>query len=299
MSESAPDNDWLPALIVAARATDGQPPFSDQSLVDLRTGVRRLVSIDSLAAAIVAPGEAEFVVHPDARGRGHGTTLLETLLSNSPGELLIWAHGDHPAARALAASHGLVPVRELLHFGAQVAGAEGSSTVGRVADTDSSATVGRVADTEGARVSRPLRLTIFRPGIDEAEWVALNALIFAAHPEQGSVTADDLAQLETESWFSPDDFLVVRDREVMVGYCWLKVEQDRGEFYVVGVHPDLQGSGWGGRLFDAGLARMAEQGIRSAHLYVEGDNEAALRLYRARGFEQDSIDVQYRAAAAR
>jgi mycothiol synthase len=113
-STTAPE--WLTALIARAREADGQPPFSDQSLIDLRTGARELVAIDENAAALLSPGEAEFVVDPAARGRGLGTALLEGLLKGSPGELLIWAHGDHPAARALAKSHSLEAVRELLHL---------------------------------------------------------------------------------------------------------------------------------------------------------------------------------------
>jgi mycothiol synthase len=59
------------------------------------------------------------------------------------------------------------------------------------------------------------------------------------------------------------------------------------------VHPSRHGQGLGGLLLEAGLARLREQGIHLVHLYVEGDNEAALGLYRSRGFEQDSIDIQY------
>jgi len=250
---------------------DGAPPFSDQSLVDYRSGVRELVAIGEDAVAIAAPAEAEFVVSPDARGGGLGTRLLETLLAG--GAALFWAHGDSPAARALAASHGLKPVRELLHL------------VGTVYDKQPS---GRVAVDVGGGV-----IETFVPNKDEDEWVALNARTFAHHPEQGSVTRADLEQLETESWFSADNFLVLRRDGAMIGYCWLKVEGGRGEFYVVGVDPDFHGEKLGSLLFDAGLARLAELGIRDAHLYVEGDNEPALRLYRARGFAQDSIDIQY------
>jgi mycothiol synthase len=254
--------DWVTRLIADAMATDGAPPFSDQSLVDYRMADRELVAIDELAVALVSPKDAEFVVAPDARGRGLGTRLLETLLAG--GSTLFWAHGDAPAARALAASHGLKPERELLHF----AGSVPEPVEGPRADT-------------------------FVVGKDEDEWVALNARTFAHHPEQGSVTRADLEQLETESWFSADNFLVLRRDGVMIGYCWLKVEGDRGEFYVVGVSPDHQGEHLGSLLFDAGLARLAELGLHNAHLYVEGDNAAALRLYRSRGFTQDSIDIQY------
>jgi mycothiol synthase len=295
---SAPD--WVGALVTSARAADGAPPFSDQALVDYRTGARELVAIDESAAALVTvPGpvegqlegqaearpeeqseasrEAEFVVHPDARGRGIGTRLLETLLGSTPDRMLFWAHGDHPAARALAASHGLNPIRELLHL------------------------TGPVPDRE---VPGLAAITAFRVGVDEDEWVALNHRTFAHHAEQGSVTRADLEQLESEAWFRADDFLILRDEAAgdgaaMIGYCWVKIEPDAqengdaGEIYVLGVSPDRQGEKLGGRLLEAGLARMRERGIHNADLYVEGDNASALSLYRSRGFTQDSIDIQY------
>ena len=63
---------------------------------------------------------------------------------------------------------------------------------------------------------------------------------------------------------------------------------------MVGVDPDYQGQGWGRRLVEAGMARLASRGIREADLYVEADNAPALRLYREFGFREDSIDIQYR-----
>jgi mycothiol synthase len=250
-------------------------------MVDYRTGIRELVAIGTDAAAIAAATEAEFVVDPDARGRGLGTQLLELLLARGTG--LFWAHGDAPAARALAASHGLEPVRELLHL------------VGTVPEPDP------VPESSPVPESRPVPELVegperFRVGTDEDEWVALNAIIFADHPEQGSVTKADLEQLETESWFSAANFLVLRRDGRMIGYCWLKVEAGRGEFYVVGVDPERHREHLGSLLFDAGLARLRELGISDAHLYVEGDNMGGLHLYRSRGFTQDAIDIQYRAA---
>ena len=265
--------DWVVRLVTQAKAADGAPPFSDQSLVDYRMGARELVAMGEDAAGLMSTIEAEFVVAPHARGRGVGTQLLETLTAR--GATLFWAHGDAPAARALAASHGLQAVRELLHF------------VGSVSTRPAQAT-----DHRGERVGT------FVPGKDEVEWVALNAKTFAHHPEQGLVTVADLEQLEAEPWFSADNFLVLRRDARMIGYCWLKAEDDRGEFYVVGVDPDHHGEKLGSLLFDAGLSRLRELGIRSAHLYVEGDNIEALRLYRSRGFTQASIDIQYSAAVS-
>ena len=80
--------DWVVRLIAEAKAADGAPPFSDQSLVDYRSGARELVAVEEDAAALisVAPPpekrQAEFVVAPDARGHGLGTRLLETLVAD-------------------------------------------------------------------------------------------------------------------------------------------------------------------------------------------------------------------------
>ena len=274
----------LAELIRRAHDADGQPPFSDGSLVALNRDERRLVWLHGVAAAIVSDTEAEFVVDPDARLRGHGRAMLHELLVTASGDLFIWAHGDHPAARALARKHGMPAVRELLQLRAAVgvgAGAGGAVSTG---------------STHG-----------FRVGVDEDAWVELNARAFAGHPEQGAVTRDDLNVLMAEPWFDADDFLLMWDGEKLVGYCWLKIDGGEvstgstsgergsvGEFYVVGVAPERQGEGLGRRLVEAGLAHLAERGIREASLYVEADNTPALRLYRSFGFANHSIDIQYR-----
>lgn len=268
--------DWLDVLVQRATRADGQPPFSDGSLVELATGGRELLVIGDVAAALLGDGEAEFVVDPDARRHGHGTQLLDELLSRSP-QLRVWVHGDHKAARALAASHGLVAVRELLQLRATVP--EPSAVAEPVEGAD--------ASTSSAIVSA------FRPGTDETAWLDLNARAFASHPEQGRVTRAELDVLMAKPWFDADDFLLVRDGDTLVGYCWLKVEHGIGEFYVVGVSPDRQGEGLGRRLVEAGLGRLAERGIRISSLYVEADNDAAVRLYRSFGFDDHSIDIQY------
>jgi mycothiol synthase len=252
----------LSALITRALATDGNPPFSDGALVELAHGQRELIWLEGEAAALATATSAEFVVDPDARRHGLGGRMLELLLTR--GDELFWAHGDHPGARALARTHGLDPVRTLLHLEATVPGETPRVTVDHLTEDD--------AD----------------------EWLALNARAFAEHPEQGAMSRADLDTLVAEGWFDPEDFLLLREGARLIGYNWLKVEADEGEFYVVGVDPDRQGAGWGRRLVEAGFARLAERGIPRAHLYVEGDNAPALRLYRNYGFAERGVDVQYK-----
>lgn len=276
-SPSVPD--WVAGLADHATRIDGAPPFSDQSLIDLGAGHRELIALGTDAAAIITPdaAEAEFVVDPDARRRGLGEQLLTTLLERSGGTLRVWAHGDHPAARILAARHGLAPVRTLLQLRAEVR----PKTVSEAASA----------------ATRPGRVAAFRPRIDDAAWLAVNAAAFAAHPEQGKLTQRDLDAREAEDWFETGDFLLLWDGDELIGFCWLKVDGGIGEFYAVGIAPDRQGEGLGRVLVEAGFARLAARGIRTSNLYVEADNEPALRLYRSFGFADYTVDVQYASSA--
>jgi mycothiol synthase len=285
--------DFLPALIASAAAEDGQPPFSDQSLVDRRTGARRLITVaESMGAALVttAPGEieAELVVHPDARGRGFGERLLREVMAGAHGTLLVWAHGDHPAARALAKRYGFEPVRELLQLRASVDPHPSATPLPELVE-------GR-ASTSSASGTRPSSGVVraFRPGVDDAAWLDLNAQAFADHAEQGKLAQTDLDARLAEEWFNADDFLLLWDDDQLIGFCWLKVDGALGEFYAVGVSPQRQGEGIGRMLVEAGLHRLVERGIRTSNLYVEADNEAAVRLYRSYGFTNHTVDVQYR-----
>jgi mycothiol synthase len=261
----------------------GEPkPFSDQTLVDVRAGRAHVVG-DERAVAVVRDGELELVVAREERGRGLGTALVAQVLGSDGGAApvagtaprLAWAHGDHPAARALAAHVGWTAVRTLLQL---------REPLPEVAPD--------VAVPDG------YTLTAFRAGDagDEADWLALNAAAFAHHPEQGRMTLEDLRARQHETWFSGDDLLLLRDGAgTLAGSCWLKVEDGVGEFYAVAVRPDLQGRRLGGVLMRAGTARLTGRGLDTAALYVEGDNEPALALYRRSGFTQHAIDVQYAA----
>jgi mycothiol synthase len=270
------DHSFVRALAAEAQGADGAPPFSDQALVDLDARAATLVG-DETAAAILRPGEAELVVSPSQRRQGRGRSLLAQVVDQTSGDLAVWAHGDHPGARRLADEFGFAAVRRLLQQRAPVP---------RPADT--------AQEPTGCRLPADTAVSAFRPGVDDADWLDLNARAFASHPEQGSMRQADLDARMAEEWFDAGDLLMLRQGDELVAFCWLKiVEGEPGEFYAVAVSPEHQGQHLGGAAVDAGFARLAERGVTEAALYVEGDNEAALRLYAARGFTDHAIDVQY------
>ncbi|WP_348788557.1 mycothiol synthase [Leifsonia sp. NPDC080035] len=274
------DRDAYFAVVDAAADADGAAAFDEQTRLDLAAGRRapwaaRDASGAMRAVAVLGGGALDLVVAPDARGRGVGRQTLSALLEEVPrGALTAWSHGDHPGAHRLAARFGFTAARSLLGMRLMLDGAAHPA-----------------APPHGFSLDR------FRPGRDDAEWVGLNQRTFASHPEQGRMTAADLHDRMAEPWFDAGDFLVLRDPDGrMVGYDWLKVGGDdqAGEIYVLGVDPGLSGRGLGRVLLMAGLARLGERGCREAALYVEGDNDAALWLYRSAGFAVSSTDVQYR-----
>lgn len=136
----------------------------------------------------------------------------------------------------------------------------------------------------------------FEPGRDDAAWLAVNRAAFAHHPEQGSLTQQDLDDRKAEPWFDPKGFfLAERDGEI-VGFHWTKVhaEERIGEVYVVGVLPEAQGGGLGKALTSIGLHHLAAETLPTAMLYVDTDNTAAVTVYERMGFTTHEVDLMYR-----
>jgi len=288
------------ALADDVAAHDGVAALSEQTLLDLRTPVREVrhllirppgepgaAGADAVAgyAQIDADGSsAELAVHPAYRCHGLGRALLDEVRTLAAG-VAVWAHGDLPAARSLAAAAGMGKVRELLQMAADLPAA--------------GVTTSTAPSDHGLP---PEQVRTFRPGKDEDAWVRLNARAFADHPEQGRMTVDDLRARQSEDWFDPSLLWLVSDEtggaaaDELAASMWVKVlpGESSGEIYALGVDPSAQGRGLGGGLTSLALAELTARGLDRATLYVEGDNTAALRTYEKKGFVCVGTDVQYR-----
>ena len=282
-------------LATAATEADGVAPFSEQTLLALRnpSDFPDVVHLFSRSpegivgyAQLVFSGpnaSGEVVIHPTARGRGLGRRLVESALRSADdagAHLAIWAHGEHPAARALATSLGLERSRVLFKMC-------------RSLDVPLPPT----------RLPDGVRLRSFVVGADDAAWLQVNARAFATHPEQGKWTQQDLELRQREPWFDAAGFLLAvpaDDPSRLLGYHWTKRELaadgtpgPEGEVYVVGVDPDAQGLRLGTALTIAGLEYLAGAGAKESTLYVDESNPRAVALYSGLGFEVCATDVMY------
>lgn len=291
------------SLAEAAEAADGVAPLPEQVLLHLKHSgeaataadawhfvARRLSGAQGSELVGYAfldksnPDEgptAEVVVAPDARRQGVGGALLDALrmkVRRDDKPVRVWAHGGLPAAAALAEKRGLKKVRELWVMARPLA------------------EVPQPEPAEG------IRIAAFRPGVDDEAWVAVNARAFAHHPEQGSMTVQDLRERMAEPWFDPEGFFLAWRGPELAGYHWTKVHDHSaygdgpvGEVYVLGLDPAEQGRGLGRTLTEVGLRHLHDRGLSDVILYVEADNAAAVAVYTKLGFTRRSADVMYQA----
>lgn len=284
------------SIAAAAATVDGVAPLSEQPLLRLDDAtdaeVVHLIARDDDGVVgyaqldLGAPDDvsSELVVAPSARRRGIGTALLARLDASvePPRHLAVWAHGDLPAARALATQADLPVVRELWQMRLDLTG----RPTGEAA---------RAAPALPAGV----QVRAFVPARDEEPWLRLNARAFAHHPEQGRMTRADLDAREHESWFDPAGLLLAERDGRLLAAVWTKVhasdgaKQAVGELYVVGVDPDAQGLGLGTALTALALDHLTDSGLRTAILYTEADNTPAVRTYARAGFTRSAVDVMF------
>jgi mycothiol synthase len=291
-------------LVEAVTEADGVRPLSEHVMLHLRYGgdpdARHLLARDSRGhpgtlvgyahidvTDAVEGSAAELAVSPEARGHGIASAMVERLVAETPdGRLRLWAHGQHPAAAALARRLGFRRERVLWQMRRSL-----------------------FAPLPAPALPEGISLRPFVPGQDEQAWTEVNNRAFADHPDQGRWGIEEVRTREREPWFDPAGFLLAEresDRSI-VGFHWTKVHgggregagdgraghmhEPIGEVYVVGVDPSARGLGLGRALTLAGLRHLRSRGLAQAMLYVDESNTTAIRVYDRLGFTRWDTDV--------
>jgi len=287
-------------LVDEVTEADGVRPLSEHVMLHLRYGgdtpARNLLGwLDSDNRRALAGyahldvtdpvdgASAELAVAPGLRRAGFGRQLVGALLAETDGRLRLWAHGEHPAAAALAGSMGFARDRILWQLRRSL-----------------------YAPLPAPELPPEVTVRTFVVGQDEERWAVVNNRAFAGHPDQGHWTVEDVRQREREPWFDPAGFFLAERRSgpdvQLVGFHWTKVHgaddghghQPIGEVYVVGVDPSAQGQGLGPALTLVGLRHLRSRGLSSVLLYVDDTNTGAIKVYERLGFTRWDVDVSYR-----
>jgi mycothiol synthase len=285
------------SLLEDVTAVDGTPPLSEHVMLHLPGGgdmdARHVLVRDGDRLAAyghldvtdqIAGASGELAVHPDHRKHGLGSAVAATMLDlTADGRLRLWAHGEHPAAAAMAEAGGFIRSRALWQMRRSLAEPLPPVTL-----------------PEGITVRT------FEVGQDEQAWTEVNNRAFAEHPDQGGWSVREVEIREREPWFDPKGFFLAFRGDRLVGFHWTKVHgehahhaddhphhahEEIGEVYVVGVDPSEQGNGLGPVLTLVGLQHLRDRGVPSAMLYVDETNTNAIRVYERLGFTRHATDV--------
>ncbi len=276
-------------LIAAAAAADGRPPVSAETLLELRPAsrageLRHVLAVQSdglvgYGCLTTASGPramlAELAVRPDARRHGVGEAVLGAMQGLvAPAQVSIWAHGSDSATAQFAQAMGMRAQRRLhqMRMGLDHALPAGNPPPG-------------------------YRLRTFEPGRDDAAFLRANAAAFTDLPDQGSWTQTDLQSRISQSWFDPAGFFLAQaEGELqLAGFHWTKLHppEPLGEIYVLGVLPAHRGRGLARALALHGLGHLRSVGARTALLYVDAVNAAAVHLYEGIGFHRADTDTLF------
>lgn len=265
----------LAARLVAAWDEDELPPLSaakEEVVAGRRPGRFGIWGVEDrpVVVAVVAPypehDAVEVAVAPEVRPWVEPAAIerAESLVGDR--SWTVWAH--RAAQRAALEARGYRPLRGVVRMRRSLPAPPPEPPPGIVLDSR-------------------------RPGIDDAEIVAVNARAFADHREQGTL---DVAEFRRRTAGSPPAAIVVaREGDELVGFCWTtRPAAEVGEIHVVATDPPRQGRGLGRALVLEGLRRLSDAGCRRAVLWTDAANEPARRLYRRLGFLVDAENVEYR-----
>ena len=285
------------SLIETAQDFDNTPAIAEHVLLHLRHGGDKadshlVIQKDNQVIGYahldktdqVAGPSVELVIHPEHRSGSVGSELLKSAIEICGNKIRLWSHGDLPEARALAQANSFTKVRTVIQMSKEL--------------------------SEVSPINCDYQIRSFLPYLDNNAWLTLNNQAFANHPEQGNWSEADLSIRLNEDWFDEKGFFVAQDKDQLIGFCWTKIHgghshshstgedhhdhEPIGEIYVTAVSKEYAGKGVGKALTITGLNYLKYQGLNSAMLYVDEDNQAAFNLYKSLGFVESGKDVMYK-----
>ncbi len=280
-------------LIASAERADGHRPMSDHLWLDLaeggRPGFAGLLAWEQghehpVAYCQLSRGSSswaiELVVHPHHRydmaviGPEMIDAALNVVRGEGGGRVTWWVFEPTPSHYDIASSCGFEPGRRLLQLRCELP--LPASVISKVT---------------------PIETRDYVPGDDDSEWLRVNNAAFASHPEQGAWDQLTLDSRKKQGWFDPSGFRILEIDNKMRGFCWTKIHADTspvmGEIYVIGVAPGEAGKGLGAALTVDGLQSIFSRGVSVGMLYVDADNEPAMRMYTNLGFKLHRTDVAF------
>lgn len=276
------------ALVTAEESGSGRRPLDEVNRVALAGTLlppeRRDHWVDATPSGeLMAYGvvDRDQVAEVSALDPDHAATLIRRIAAAYPAGFLR-THGERSAGHLAATRLHLVAEREI-------------------------ALLTRALPTLSPCRPVPPGITVSQFDVDRdaAEWLEVNRHAFAELPDQASWTRSDLQLRLDSDWFDAQDFLIARDAAgTLAGFHWTKVDRAdiaesggvSGEVFVLAVARGWRGTGLAGALLDEGLTHLTLRGCTAAHLFVDADNIAAVRLYERAGFRREDCDRLYRLA---
>jgi mycothiol synthase len=271
----AASNTAIEGFIDAASAADGLPALSEHKGVRLGGAEDAVVAAWGVAGRLVAVSVAaayegdephwalEVAMGPDDRTDDLERAAIDAAASTVPVSASLWVQRAEQvnAAKAL----GYHELRRVVRM-------EGPIPSGPV----------------------PSDVELGRPGEDEdSALIEVHNRAFAGHREASGLTERGLDELRAMPWYDPDGVVTATIDGRLAGFCWTKLHPNGdGEVYLLAVDPAGRGLGVGELLARAGYDHLRERGARRATLWVDGENDRAIALYRRLGLEPTHANVE-------
>jgi len=225
------------------------------------------------------------VVHPSQRRKGLGSQLLDLTLGRArevgSKTILIYANEHNSASNSFLKNHGFVPV-------------------------GSSGAMKAPASLEVPPFEFPAGFTLKRYSEVNDPLILLSALNHCyldmwGHQHNDKPTAEEIQSPRFLKYYDAEDILLLFDsKNAIAGICSLKSEGKRDEkdnatnlLDAPGVIKEYREQGYQRQLVLAGIQHLRRKATRPITLEFWGDNENALNIYRALGFEMGNHYIAY------